>query len=70
MIHKKRDILFKYFTEKDKLDFCLEVIERGFKSVEKVAYYENFSHQVVQNLTAMEDENPFLLEINKIMLND
>lgn len=69
MKHKqtKREILESYFRERDKLSFCMEVLERGIKTPEKRKYYENYADQLNATLAHMEDTNPFLVSVIDVM---
>jgi len=67
---KKVKTLQEYLLERDKLDFCVNVLEKGFKLPEKRAYYENYASIVNAKLAKMEDENSFIFDIIQILDKD
>jgi hypothetical protein len=66
----KREILESYFRERDKLSFCIEVLDRGIKTPEKRKYYENYASDLNSTLARMEDENPFLVKVIEVIGED
>ena len=67
---EKVKILQAYLVERDKLDFCVNLLENGLKLPEKRKYYENYATTVNAKLAKMEDENSFLFDILQILEKD
>jgi hypothetical protein len=68
--HPRLKIINTYFQEHDKLAFCIEVLERGLKNLEKRKYYESFADEQNKKLAEMEEKNPFLVEVLQIIDRD
>lgn len=67
---EKVKILQEYLLERDKLDFCVNMLDKGIKLPEKRAYYENYANIVNDKLAKMEDANSFIFDIIQILEKD
>lgn len=67
MENPKIHIIERYFRELEKLEFCVELLDRGFKNSEKRMTYENQAKELNKTLAEMEDANPFITQILQII---
>lgn len=68
--NEKVKILQEYLLEREKLDFCGNVLDKDRPFPEKRAYYENYANIVNSKLAKMEDENSFIFDILQILEKD